>query len=58
LKKFDTQTFSIYMDLTMTKKSITPEPTCRTSQNKCHAHLLFIFHVYKISFRYLDNCSI
>jgi len=44
LKKFDTQTF--YMGLTLTKKRITPEPPCRTSQNKCYAHLLFIFHVY------------
>jgi len=38
----------LYMDKTISKRGITLEPLCRTTQNKCHAHLFFI------DIRYID----
>jgi len=34
------------MDMTISKRGITLEPLCRTSQSPWHAHLLFICIVY------------
>ena len=36
----------LYMDIIISKRGITLEPLCWTSQNKCHAHLLFINIMY------------
>ena len=42
--KTDTNFF--YIDITISKRGITLEPLCQTSQSICHAHLLFICIVY------------
>ena len=52
LKKFDAHIFSIHMDLTISKRGITPV------QNLTCTLTLHIFHVYQLSFGYLDNCGI
>ena len=45
LKKFETQTFSIWI-YQFQKRGITGEPLCQTSHNKWHAHLIFISIMY------------
>jgi len=34
------------MDIPVSKRGITLESLCRTSQNKCHSHLFFIDIMY------------
>jgi len=47
LKMFETQTFSIWIySVPNSKWGITSEHLCQTSENKCHAHLLFISIMY------------
>jgi len=47
LKMFETKTFSIWIySIPISKRGITPEHLCQTSQNKCHAHLIFISFMY------------
>ena len=39
-------TNSLYMDIPISKRGITRKPLWQTSQNKCHAHLIFISIMY------------
>jgi len=36
----------LYTDFTVSKRVLTLESPCRTSQNKCHVQLLFIKFMY------------
>ena len=36
----------LYIDKPISKKRHNREPLCQTSQNKCHAHLIFISIMY------------